>query len=50
MDNESILWPFRGGTWKERAQGLLYAALLVLGYAALHAAGWWLGCGTYFPW
>jgi hypothetical protein len=38
-----LLWPWRGGTWKERAWGFVYAALLILIYATLHAVGWWLG-------
>jgi hypothetical protein len=43
--SENLFWPWRGGTLKEKVRGLLYAALLVLGYATLHAAAWWLGGG-----
>ncbi len=36
MENVSWLWPFKGGTWKERSIALVYALELVLGFVAIY--------------
>ncbi len=36
MENVSWLWPFKGGTWKERLRALAYVLEFVLGAVAIY--------------